>query len=136
MGLMKWMMKTGDLGGIARSTANLYSGVKETTSLDKLERLLVLPALRYNNPLNQGVFPNGRQATLAYIRNRVARGEEIGVLTVCFGFAAHEMDIAGIENDVALVLAEVLRESGFSDKKIFGKRYSVEEFDIALSKLH
>ena len=135
MGIMKWMMKRGDLGGIARSTANAYREIKDNSDLPKLDRLLALCALRYGNPASTRLFPDGAIATLAYIKHRLARGEEIGLLTVCFGFAAHEMDVAGIENDVAVVLAEVLRESGLSDKKIFGRSYSIEDFETAISSL-
>jgi hypothetical protein len=132
MGLMKWMMKKGTLGGIARSTGELFRYVIQQKELGSIEQLLVLSHLRYMPPQVKSLFPFGSLKSHAYVDQRVKNGKALGLLTMCFSFASAEMDVAGIENDVAVVLAEVLRESGFSDDQIFGHTYSYDVFREAM----
>jgi len=112
MGVMKWMMKRGALGGIARSTARNYTSAKARLPNASVEELYeVCIRLRYGNR------PDQIAMHIEVMMDGVSAGG-FGLLNLCHNFARWEMNINGIEYDVEEVLRETLIDEGVSSAEI------------------
>lgn len=114
MGLMKWMMKRGALGGIARTTAKAYLKAKTDMPRAPREELYTFCIQTRYMMTQPGLIP----MHIATMKAEVGT-DGYGLLGLCEQFARSEMDIVDIEEDVRIVLREVLvSECGLSAEDI------------------